>query len=189
MKHNIIRCLVRKGAEVSPRGGWGCYRARPKIFVITQVTVVPWDTEFSSMAKNFDGLFLSNGNTYDEWRSFHYQTHCRGCSKGRGTPPCVSKRLISYSKCCRLRSSAADTLRVASHTAKQFAQAGDIRPIFGICLGNQLLGLAAGLLSENALALPWRVLTLAPTIQEQILRSCRLGIVGTTNRSTLCTCS
>jgi len=83
MKNNIIRELVKKGAEV---------------------TVVPWDYKFSEELGEYDGLFLSNGP---------------------GDPTrCV------------------DTI---NELKKVLAFEGDaVRPVFGICLGNQLIGLAAG---------------------------------------------
>eukprot|EP00557_Chaetoceros_sp_GSL56_P002692 CAMPEP_0176497948 /NCGR_PEP_ID=MMETSP0200_2-20121128/12026_1 /TAXON_ID=947934 /ORGANISM="Chaetoceros sp., Strain GSL56" /LENGTH=1504 /DNA_ID=CAMNT_0017896055 /DNA_START=98 /DNA_END=4612 /DNA_ORIENTATION=- len=83
MKYNIIRQLVRRGAEL---------------------TVVPWDYPFASELQNFHGLFLSNGP---------------------GNPiMCVEtinelKKVINCSD-------------------------DQVKPIFGICLGNQLMGLAAG---------------------------------------------
>jgi carbamoyl-phosphate synthase (ammonia) len=83
MKYNIIRQLVRRGAEL---------------------TVVPWDYPFAAEMHKYDGLFLSNGP---------------------GDPTrCVE-------------------------TIEQLRQVvncpdNEVKPIFGICLGNQLMGLAAG---------------------------------------------
>mmetsp|Transcript_26422 Transcript_26422/g.40908 ORF Transcript_26422/g.40908 Transcript_26422/m.40908 type:complete len:1515 (+) Transcript_26422:117-4661(+) len=91
MKHNIIRQLVKRGAEL---------------------TVVPWDYPFASEMDKYDGLFLSNGP---------------------GDPTmCV-------------------------HTIEQLQKVitlpeDQMKPLFGICLGNQLMGLAAG---GQAIKLPF----------------------------------
>ncbi|MDR2424030.1 MAG: glutamine-hydrolyzing carbamoyl-phosphate synthase small subunit [Prevotellaceae bacterium] len=77
VKHNIIRCLLKRGIEV---------------------VRVPWDYDFSTL--DYHGLFISNGPGNPE--------HC-GVT------------------IARLRS----------------ALDGN-RPIFGICMGNQLLSMAAG---------------------------------------------
>jgi len=77
VKHNILRCLLRRDATV---------------------VRVPWDHDFTAM--DFDGLVVSNGP---------------------GDP----------SRC------AAAVVRI-----RQVIDAG--RPVFGICLGHQLLALAAG---------------------------------------------
>jgi carbamoyl-phosphate synthase small subunit len=77
VKHNIIRCLLKRGIEV---------------------TMVPWDYDFSTI--EYDGLFISNGP---------------------GDPSLCSVTVE------RLRNAFADD-----------------KPIFGICMGNQLLALAAG---------------------------------------------
>lgn len=77
VKHNIIRCLLRRGLEVIR---------------------VPWDCDFSDI--EYDGLFISNGP---------------------GDPAHCSITIERLKK----------------------ALAGD-KPIFGICMGNQLLSMAAG---------------------------------------------
>lgn len=77
VKHNIIRCLIKRGVEVIR---------------------VPWDYDFSTL--EYDGLFISNGPGDPQ--------HCK----------------------------------VTIEHIKQ-ALAGD-KPIFGICMGNQLLSMAAG---------------------------------------------
>lgn len=77
VKHNIIRCLTRRGVKV---------------------TRVPWDFDFLSL--DYDGLFISNGP---------------------GNPDCVDITVNNIRR----------------------AIAQD-RPIFGICMGNQLLARAAG---------------------------------------------
>jgi carbamoyl-phosphate synthase (ammonia) len=83
MKHNMIRMLAGRGAEVK---------------------VVPWDHDLAAERDWYDGLFISNGP---------------------GDPAkCVP--LINQLKTA-----------IASPDGKD-------KPIFGICLGNQLLGLAAG---------------------------------------------
>jgi carbamoyl-phosphate synthase (ammonia) len=83
MKNNIIRELVKRGAEV---------------------TVVPWNHKFAAMLKDFDGLFLSNGP---------------------GDPTRCTDTIDELKKVLAFEGS-------------------DVRPIFGICLGNQLLALASG---------------------------------------------
>ncbi|MDE7160274.1 MAG: glutamine-hydrolyzing carbamoyl-phosphate synthase small subunit [Muribaculaceae bacterium] len=77
VKHNIIRCLTRRGVRVIR---------------------VPWDYDFNTL--EYDGLFISNGP---------------------GNPDMVDKTV--------------EHLRVAMK--------GD-KPIWGICMGNQLLSKAAG---------------------------------------------
>lgn len=87
VKHNIIRCLVRRGVEVIR---------------------VPWDYDFNTL--DFDGLFLSNGP---------------------GDP-----------NTCAV---AVDHIRTFLQTeAERFEREGKCRPCAGICMGNQLLGKAAG---------------------------------------------
>ena len=77
VKHNIIRCLLRRGIEV---------------------TMVPWDYDFSGI--DCDGLFISNGPG----------------------DPNMCGTLVDH--------------------VKAFMQTG--KPICGICMGNQILALAAG---------------------------------------------
>eukprot|EP00592_Proboscia_alata_P019572 CAMPEP_0194419310 /NCGR_PEP_ID=MMETSP0176-20130528/18500_1 /TAXON_ID=216777 /ORGANISM="Proboscia alata, Strain PI-D3" /LENGTH=1537 /DNA_ID=CAMNT_0039226239 /DNA_START=109 /DNA_END=4722 /DNA_ORIENTATION=- len=90
MKHNIVRQLVARGAEL---------------------TVVPWDYPFAEELKNpkYAGLFLSNGP---------------------GDPTACVPTI--------------ENLKQVIHCAD-----ADVKPIFGICLGNQLMGLAAGGLAEK----------------------------------------
>jgi len=91
MKHNIIRQLVKHGAEL---------------------TVVPWDHPFADEVDQYDGLFLSNGP---------------------GDPTMCVKTIDQLKKVVGLSE-------------------GEAKPIFGICLGNQLMGLAAG---GEAIKLPF----------------------------------
>ena len=79
VKHNILRCLIRRGVEVIR---------------------VPWDYDFNEL--DFDGLFLSNGP---------------------GDP---------------------DTCGAAVENIRKFLANPHVRPLMGICMGNQLLGKAAG---------------------------------------------
>lgn len=83
MKYNIIRQLVRRGAEL---------------------TVVPWDYPFAADMHKFDGLFLSNGPGDPTMCDF------------------TVKELQKVITC----------------------PASEVKPIYGICMGNQLVGLAAG---------------------------------------------
>ena len=83
MKYNIIRQLVKRGAEL---------------------TVVPWDHPFAAEMHNYDGLFLSNGP---------------------GDPTMCVETINELKKVVNCADS-------------------EVKPIFGICLGNQLMGLAAG---------------------------------------------
>ena len=78
VKHNIIRCLLRRGVEVIR---------------------VPWNYDYTSM--DYDGLFISNGP---------------------GNP---------------------DNCDAAVQILRK-AMAQSDKPIFGICMGNQLLAKAAG---------------------------------------------
>jgi len=82
IKYNIIRHLVRKGAEVK---------------------VVPWDHDIVKEMEHHQGLFLSNGP---------------------GDPTMCGTTV--------------------EHLKKLVNDPAFMKPIFGICLGNQLLGLAAG---------------------------------------------
>lgn len=79
VKHNIIRNLLKRGAEVIR---------------------VPWDYDFNTL--QFDGLFLSNGP---------------------GDP---------------------DTCDAAVQNIRTFLGSQHVRPLMGICMGNQLLAKAAG---------------------------------------------
>ncbi len=79
VKHNILRCLIRRGVEVIR---------------------VPWDYDFNEL--DFDGLFLSNGP---------------------GDP---------------------NTCGAAVENIRKFMVNPHVRPLMGICMGNQLLGKAAG---------------------------------------------
>ncbi len=79
VKHNILRCLMRRGVEV---------------------VRVPWDYDFNTL--EFDGLFLANGP---------------------GNP---------------------DMCGAAVANIRKFLAAPEVRPCMGICMGNQLLGKAAG---------------------------------------------
>lgn len=88
IKYNIIRQLVRRGAEV---------------------TVVPWDYPFPSKLDQYDGLFLSNGP---------------------GDPNMYSSIVKSLQE-------------VINFSDER------VKPIYGICLGNQLMGLAAGGTAEK----------------------------------------
>jgi len=83
MKYNIIRQLVKRGAEL---------------------TVVPWDYPFASEMHKFDGLFLSNGP---------------------GDPTMCASTIQELEKVITCPDS-------------------EVKPLFGICLGNQLMGIAAG---------------------------------------------
>lgn len=83
MKYNIIRQLVKRGAEL---------------------TVVPWDYPFAAEMDKFDGLFLSNGP---------------------GDPNTLDFTVRELEKVINVPDA-------------------QVKPIFGICLGNQLTGLAAG---------------------------------------------
>lgn len=76
-KHNIVRCLVKRGATV---------------------TRVPWDFDFTTL--DYDGVMLSNGP---------------------GDPKMCSATVANIKKAITKG-----------------------KPIFGICLGNQLLSMAAG---------------------------------------------
>lgn len=91
MKHNIIRQLVKRGAEL---------------------TVVPWDYPFASEMDKYDGLFLSNGP---------------------GDPTMCVQTIEQLQKVITLPED-------------------QMKPLFGICLGNQLMGLAAG---GKAIKLPF----------------------------------
>ncbi|RHY26357.1 hypothetical protein DYB32_007703 [Aphanomyces invadans] len=81
IKYNIIRELVKRGAEVK---------------------VVPWDHDIMSESNWFDGLFISNGP---------------------GDPSMLTQTVEQL---------------------KKVINSNQVKPIFGICLGNQLLGRAAG---------------------------------------------
>ena len=91
MKYNIIRQLVKRGAEL---------------------TVVPWDYPFADEMHKYDGLFLSNGP---------------------GDPTMVVETIDQLKKVISLPED-------------------EMKPLFGICLGNQLMGLASG---GKAIKLPF----------------------------------
>lgn len=79
VKHNIIRCLLKRHVEVIR---------------------VPWDYKFNEL--QFDGLFLSNGP---------------------GDP---------------------NTCELAVNNIRTFLASKQVKPLMGICMGNQLLAKAAG---------------------------------------------
>lgn len=81
LKVNIVRCLAKRGANI---------------------TVFPWDHDISTVASQFDGIFISNGP---------------------GNPGHLGKTVGNIRKV------------LATYN----------RPIFGICMGNLVLGMAAGL--------------------------------------------
>ncbi|TPX49789.1 carbamoyl-phosphate synthase (glutamine-hydrolysing) [Synchytrium endobioticum] len=86
VKQNIIRCLVKRGAEV---------------------TVVPWNHDVSAEpAYTYDGVFISNGP---------------------GDPRTLTKTVANLQK-------------LFAH----YSSSNNPMPIFGICMGNLVLGLAAG---------------------------------------------
>ncbi|TPX36694.1 carbamoyl-phosphate synthase (glutamine-hydrolysing) [Synchytrium microbalum] len=86
VKQNIIRCLAKRGAEV---------------------TVVPWDYDITSEpAYTYDGVFISNGP---------------------GDPRTLTKTVANLQKLFTTYSSTKNPI-----------------PIFGICMGNLMMGLAAG---------------------------------------------
>ncbi|POM73123.1 Carbamoyl-phosphate synthase, large subunit, partial [Phytophthora palmivora] len=91
IKYNIIRELVKRGAEVKR---------------------VPWNHDISSEIGWYDGLFISNGP---------------------GDPAIMKETTAQLKKAMEL-------------------QGDNVKPIFGICLGNQLLSLAAG---ANTYKLPF----------------------------------
>lgn len=84
VKDNIVRCLLRRGLEV---------------------TRVPWNYDFRTL--DFDGLFLGNGP---------------------GNPDTCSQT--------------AEHIRLFME--EEIHGGGRVRPIMGICMGNQMLGKAAG---------------------------------------------
>jgi len=86
VKHNIIRCLLRRGVEIIR---------------------VPWNYDFNTL--EFDGLFLSNGP---------------------GDPDTCMEAVEHIRQFMAVEESKQDPARV--------------RPLMGICMGNQLLGKAAG---------------------------------------------
>ncbi|XP_051564917.1 carbamoyl-phosphate synthase [ammonia], mitochondrial isoform X1 [Myxocyprinus asiaticus] len=79
IKHNIIRLLVKRGAEVH---------------------LVPWDQDLMSL--DYDGLFISNGPG----------------------DPSLAKTLI--------------------HNVRKVLESDRSKPVFGICMGNQITALATG---------------------------------------------
>ena len=83
MKYNIIRELVKRGAEL---------------------TVVPWNYPFAEEMHKYDGLFLSNGP---------------------GDPTMCKETIAQLEKVVTCPDD-------------------EVKPIYGICMGNQLMGLAAG---------------------------------------------
>jgi len=87
-KENIVRCLVSRGADV---------------------TVVPYNYPIHKVAKNYDGIFISNGP---------------------GDPKHCTETINNL------------------HTILNDKDLTDL-PIFGICLGHQLLCLAAGCVTEK----------------------------------------
>ncbi|KAJ3139396.1 hypothetical protein HK100_011671 [Physocladia obscura] len=84
VKHNILKCLVNRGAKV---------------------TVVPWDHDITKDAEKYDGVVLSNGP---------------------GDPGHMAKTVANVQAI------------IANDVGKTPT------PIFGICMGNQILGMAAG---------------------------------------------
>ena len=117
VKANIIRCLIRRGIEVIR---------------------VPWDYDFNQL--EFDGLFLANGpgdpeqcgKTVDNIRTFldNEKKKADGINDGRNGGRNGGR---NDSK----NDDKADGKTVGNNRAT-------VRPLMGICLGNQLLARAAG---------------------------------------------
>ena len=119
MKYNIIRFLARTGM---------------------QLTVVPFDYDFLANPIQCDGLFISNGpgdpsmcaatiETIKLFIASALQPTPTTWDKGTGSLPVTD---------------APGTEVSTSWAGRSYGQGRRIVPVFGICLGNQLLSLAAG---------------------------------------------
>ena len=115
VKANIIRCLLNRGVEVIR---------------------VPWDYDFNQL--DFDGLFLANGPGDPERCEVtvrHIRTFLENETKKLSTP------LPPAGKSTGGRASGNGGWGDASGAG---GEACHVRPLMGICLGNQLLARAAG---------------------------------------------
>jgi carbamoylphosphate synthase small subunit len=123
MKFNIMRYLARTGMEV---------------------VVVPFDHDFTANPIACDGLFISNGpgdpsmckDTITQLRSFIAAadkptptTYGGGSSGGGAGAPAPSP---------------SSALAATSWGGREYGRGQRIIPVMGICLGNQILALAAG---------------------------------------------
>ena len=124
VKANIIRCLIRRGIEV---------------------VRVPWDYDFNQL--EFDGLFLANGpgdpeqcgKTVDNIRTFldNEKKKADGRNEGRNEGRNNGKNSGRNDGRNDGNDDKADGKTVGNNRAT-------VRPLMGICLGNQLLARAAG---------------------------------------------
>ena len=115
VKANIIRCLLNRGVEVIR---------------------VPWDYDFNQL--DFDGLFLANGPGDPERCEVtvrHIRTFLENETKKLSTP------LPPAGKSTGGRANGNGGWGDASGAG---GEACHVRPLMGICLGNQLLARAAG---------------------------------------------
>ena len=121
MKFNIMRYLARTGMEL---------------------VVVPYDHDFTAHPIACDGLFISNGPgdpsmcaaTIAQLRNFI-------ASAEQPTPVAASATASASPSSAAASAAAAAT---SSWAGRDYGKGQRIVPVMGICLGNQLLALAAG---------------------------------------------
>ena len=109
------------------------------------VTAVPWDYDFGDLLDSHDGLFVSNGPGDPTQRSTRVLA-LPSPSRGRHQHTNAARIIENtFSAALRVRVRARRCTATISNLKAALDREGNaLRPIFGICLGNQLAGLAVG---------------------------------------------
>ncbi|KAA0146885.1 hypothetical protein FNF29_07766 [Cafeteria roenbergensis] len=148
IKYNIIRCFLALGVEL---------------------TVVPFDFDLESGEVEYDGIFVSNGpgdpvmasatiatlrkrliaaglDVFPEEDDVLLGESAEGAAGGEGAAASALTRRPSARSvpASRRRTGPAAANKAAPPSPVRSSSFAPVKPIFGICMGNQLLALAAG---------------------------------------------